>query len=270
MTQTTIEAALRDVLPAGWKTTFRDEDKLRQLSQVQNYQSELSETVVEYQGNVITEEDVIEEAIERPLSGFLLPERTLELPGLGLVTDGQDLIKKFAAKYKRDNATPSGTIKDPGRAGTDDIVFTLATPEVFNEINDNGGQTSNFKQPGLSGGDVLNLVGEGGIDETVNSTGASLQLDDDEYLFFTGDFVDLEGGQMVVTATQFKDIDGEEGDIVRSPVASRLSGAHLTVGEGAYVTSTVDIDAKVYADGDAEILPVAFYMADGQKAPDLV
>lgn len=268
MTKTTLEEAISASLPDGFKTTFRDSDKLRKL---QNEQvNNLGTTVEDYDNFVLKESDIIENTAQRVLTSYLLPERTLELPGLALALE-DNLVKKFAARYKRDNDTPSGTIKDVSRAGTDDIVFSFASPEVYNEINDNAGSVSSFAQDGLSGGSTLEVIGQGGVDTSVNTNGNSLNLDADEYLFFTGDFIDLSGGQSVITKTQWTDVDGEtDTSYVDALYSSRLSGAHIITTEGTFVTATADLDAKVYEDGDAEIAPVAFYLGPGNKAPSLV
>lgn len=267
MSKTTLEEAIAASLPDGFKTTFKDSDKLRKLQgeQVNN----LGQTVEDYDNFKLTEQDIIENEAQKILTSYLLPERTLELPGLALSLE-QNLLKKFAARYKRDNDTPSGTIKDVSRAGTDDIVFTFATPEVYNEVNDNAGSVSNFQMPGQSAGTTLELIGQGGVDEGVNTNGNSLSLDNDEYLFFSGDFIDLSDGQMVVTKTQWTDVDGEDYSYDDAIFQSRLSGSHVVTTTGTYATATVDLDAKVYEDGDPEVVPVAFYMGPGTKAPSLV
>jgi hypothetical protein len=115
----------------------------------------------------------------------------------------------------------------------------------------------------------VDLVGDSGIDVSANSNDATLTLDSDEYLFFTGDYIDVSDGKSVVTATQFTDVDGKEFGPVNSYFSQRLSGAHLMVTQGTYATSTVDLDLKSAYAGDAEVVPVCFYMGPGTKAPDL-
>lgn len=267
MSKTTFEEAYEESLPSGFASTFFEADRLRRLNNADL--SVLGDTVEEYQNFNLTEQDVIRNTAERVLTSFLTPERTIEFPGLGLaVNDTNNLLEKFAALYKADNDTPSGTIKDPARAGTDDVVFAFATPEVYDEIA--GTTDTDFKQSGLSANSTLELVGDSGIDESASSNGAALSLDADEYLFYTGDFIDVSDGKSVVTGTQLTDVDGEDFGPVNSIFTQRLSGAHVMTTQGTYATASVDIDAKVYEAGDAEIVPVAFYMGPGTKAPGLV
>lgn len=270
MARTESELGAVEALPSGFESTFYEADRLRRLNQVTPSEV-LADTVDEFSvsgtQSTLTESNVIDAVVEGWLTQFITPERTIEFPGLGLSRE-DDLIKKFAAKYKQDNDTPSGTIKDVARAGTDDILFTFATPEVYEEIS--GTSQTDFLQTGLTGGDRLDLVGDAGVDEGSNAADASLQLDPDEYLFFTGDFIDLSEGKSVITATELADVDGEDFGPVNALFSSRLSGAHILTTQGTYATATVDIDAKVYDDGDAEVVPLAFYMAPGSKAPELV
>lgn len=271
MARTTTEEAIAASQPQGFRSTFLEADRLRRLNN-QNPANTLTDVVEDYGESQITERDVINRVANSVLTSFLTPERTIELPGLALcMNDENNLLEKFASRYKEDNDTPSGTITDPERAGTDDIVFHFAGPEVYSEIA-NGDLTGpdNFEATGLSAGDTLEVVGDSGIDEGSNSNGSSLSLDDDEYLFFTGDFIDLSDGKSVITKTQWTDVDGNDFGPSDALFSTRLSGAHIITTQGTYATATADLDAKVYSGGDSELVPVAFYMAPGTKSPALV
>jgi hypothetical protein len=275
MVGTEMEDAFVQTLPDGFKTTFAGESRLRRLSE-QDPNAVLGDTVSDFNGNRLTEREIINNLADRVNTSFTLPERTIELPGLMLALDPSavpgdgSLLEQWVALYLQDNSTPTGTVKDPKRASTDDIVFSFATPEVYNQVNDNGGSTPNFVRSGLSGGDTLQVVGEGGIDSANNSDGGTLSLADDEYLFFTGDFIDLSDGKSVVTATEAANVDDQSYGPSSYIFQNRLSGAHLLTTQGFYVTDRVDVDAKVYEGGDTELVPVAFYLGDGSRTPDLV
>lgn len=271
MARTATEEAVTASQPEGFRSMFLESDRLRRLNN-QTPGEELIDVVEDYGDNSILEGDIINRVANGVLTSFITPERTIELPGLALVmSEENNLLQKFAALYKQDNDTPSGTIKDPERAGTDDIVFQFANPEVYSQIA-NGSLTgpNNFEQPNLSDGDTVEVIGDSGIDETGNSNGNSLALDDDEYLFFTGDYIDLSDGKSVITKTQWTDVDGEDFGPSDAIFSSRLSGAHIMTTQATYATATADLDAKAYTDGDAELVPVGFYMAPGTKAPGLV
>lgn len=270
MARTTTEEAIAASQPEGFRSTFLEADRLRRLNN-QNPDETLGDVVEDYEDSSINERDVINRIANSVLTSFLTPERTIELPGLALaMSDENNLLEKFAARYKQDNDTPSGTITDPERAGTDDIVFQFANPEVYSQIaNGDLSGPDNWLASGLTAGETLEVIGESGIDETSNTSGESLALDDDEYLFFTGDFIDLSDGQSVITKTQWNDVDGNEFGPTDGMLETRLSGAHILTTQGTYATATVDFDTKVYDDGDAELVPIAFYMAPGTKAPGL-
>lgn len=263
-TELLAESRLRGALPTGFKSTLADSNRLRQLSNAD--MSSITEVVDDYGDNDLTERDLIRSEIQSVITAFQTPERTLELPATGLEFEN---LQRFAAYYKQDNETPSGTIKNLRRATVDDIVFTFASPEVFEEIS--GSNQDTYEVTGLTGGNTLELVGDNGLESgTTNNAGNTLSLDDDEMLYFTGDFIDLSDGKSVITKTQYVDIDGEDYEPVDGVLSGRLSGTHLMTGQGAFVKQTVDIDAKIYASGDAEVVPVAFYMAPGSKVPSLV
>lgn len=259
-----IEKALGSEMPSGFDTTLIESDRLRQLGNTSPGQN-LSNVVEDYGSNTLTERDVIRTEVQRVITAFQTPERTLELPGTQLEFAH---LQQFASYYKADNDTPSGTIKDPKRADTDDIVFTFANPEVYEEIT--GTAQDTFEQTSLTSGNTLDLVGENGVDESSNTNGESLSLDADEMLYFTGDFIDFSPGQGEISKIQWTDIDGQDYGPDDGLFSQRLSSTHIFTGQGAWVKSTADLDAKVYADGDAEVVPVAFYMGPGTKAPSLV
>jgi hypothetical protein len=266
MVATATEEAITASLPAGFKNLFYEGSRLRKLMNTQT--NNLGGTVEEYGDNVLTEQNVIENMAQRVLTSYLTPERTMELPGLALcLNDG--LLSQWAAHYKNDNDTPSGTIKDPARANVDDITFSPINPEVFYQINDDTTLPSNWITTGHTAGDTLEVVGDEGHDATNNTNGNALQLAPDEQVFFTGDFVDLSEGKSIVSKTQLSDVDGEDYGPVDAVLQTRLSGAHILTTQGTYATDSVDIDAKVYEDGDTELVPVGFYLGPGRKNPVL-
>lgn len=258
-----IENAMAGELPDGFETTLVEENRLRQLDNADL--NALSDVVEDYKSFTLTEQQIIRTEVQRALTAYQTPERTMEFPGTALEFDH---IQAFAAYYKADNDTPSGTIKDPRRAGPDDIVFSFANPEVYAEISGNTQNTYNID--GVTGGNRVEVIGDNGLNPASPTNGTSLQLDDDEMMYFTGDYVDLSGGQSVISKIQWQDIDGEDYGADDGVLNMRLSGTHLLTAQGAWVKSTADLDAKAYEDGNAELVPIAFYMAPGTKAPSLV
>jgi len=267
MAATAFEEALAESLPDGFANTFIEGSRLRRLRGQST--SNLNNTVEEYNNYKLTEADVIGNMAQRMLTSFLTPERTIEFPGLALSIN-EGLLEQWAAQYKRDNDTPSGTITDPTRAEVDDIVMAPITPETFVQITGDNTLSPNFVETGLTAGDRLDLIGDAGHDGTQNSADAALSLAPDEQVFLTGDFVDLTQGQSIITATEYPNIDGNDFGPVNVMFQSRLSGAHIMTTQGTYATDEVDLDAKVYDDGDAEVRPIGFYLGPGRKAPDLV
>jgi len=76
-------------LPSGFRTTFKEGERLRRLL---NYgstdiQNDLQGVVEDYNGNQLTEQQLIRSIADQINTSFLLPERTIELPGLQLALD---------------------------------------------------------------------------------------------------------------------------------------------------------------------------------------
>jgi len=257
------ESRLRGAMPDGFKTTLVDSNRLRQLDNADL--NAITEVVDDYGDYDLTERDLIRQEVQSVMTSFVTPERTMELPATGLEFER---LQRFAAAYKRDNETPSGTIKNLRRATVDDIVFTFATPEVYEQIS--GTPQDSYWATALTGGNTLEVVDQDGLPEGGQTADSTLSLDDDEMLYFTGDFIDLSDGQSNITKVQYMDVDGEDYEAVDGLFQNRLSGTHTFAAQGAWVKQTVDIDGKVYEDGDAEVVPVAFYMAPGSKVPSLV
>lgn len=271
-TETLTESRLREAAPSGFQTTFTDEKRLRQLKK-QDVEGVIDDTVQEYDGNALTEREIIEYEIQRVLASFLTPERTMELPGLGLEHGGdKSHLFSFAAMYKQSDDTPTGSIKDARRATSDDLIFTFATPEVYNTIvgaeSGDSNYVDNFIIEDVEAGDEITLVGEDGYN---SSTDSPLDLDDDERLFYTGDFIDVSPGKSIFNRHEWVEVDGESTNYGPASflLNNRLSGANLALGHGAHLKRDGHLKLKAYEDGDAEVWPVAFYMAPGHKAPGL-
>jgi len=268
-TQTLADAMVREVMPDGWQTTITDGDRVRQLSDQDT--GNLDQTVDDYRGNTLTERNIVDFEVQRVLNAFLTPDRTMELPGTALEYDNGHL-HAFASQYKESDDTPTGIVKSLRRAQSDDLVFTPVTPEVINSVaglvSSDPEYVENFRITGNTAGDELTLLGDGGFD---SGTANPLSLDDDERLFFTGDLVDLESGQSILTRSEWQTVDNKTEDYgpIDSTLDRRLSGTRLGVGVGAYIKREGQLQAKVYEDGATEPWPVGFYMAPGHKAPDL-
>lgn len=261
-----IERVLAGENPAGFKTTLVETDRLRELNNAD--MTKLETVVDDWGGNTLTETDIIRSEIQTVMTSFQVPGAdgaTLELPATALEFDR---VLQFAALYKTDNDTPSGTVKGVQRAGPDDIVFTFAGPEVYEEVS--GQSQDTFFVDGITQGQQIELVGDNGLNEATPTAGTSLALDSDERMYFTGDYIDLSGGRGALSKIQWNDIDGENYGPVDGVLQNRLSSTKVFTAQGAHVKSTADLDAKGYTDGRAEIIPVAFYMGPGNKAPSLV
>lgn len=270
VTSTLVEEYVRNNIPDGFQTTLTDADRLRELENV-SHEGIIDDVVDDYSDETLTERNVIDYEVNRIMSSFLTPERTMELPGTALEYYTGRLYS-FAAAYKQSDDTPTGTIKDIRRAQSDDLVFTPITPAVINMVagNEPGdpGFVDNFMIEGASAGDEVVIIGQDGFN---SDTEAKLELDDNERMFFTGDTIDLTEGKSVLTRTEWVQVDGKSEDYgpIDQTLDKRLSGARLGLGNGAYVKRDGELHARIYEDGDLEPYPVGFYMGPGSNTPDL-
>lgn len=268
-TQTLTERRVRASTPEGFQTTLTDDGRLRSLENQDI--TGIEDIVQDYEGKTLTEKAIIDFELERTITSFLTPERTIELPGTGLEY-GNGHLYAFAAQYKQSDDTPTGTIQDTRRAQSDDLVFTFATPEVYNGIigaePGDPNYTANFKIEDVDEGEVVTLIGEDGFN---SATDAKLSLADNERLFYTGDFIDVSSGKSIFNRQEWVEVDGQTEDYGPYDwlLSNRLSGANVSMGHGAYVKRDAHLNVKAYEAGDAELWPVAYYMAPGHQAPDL-
>lgn len=273
-----IQNSFNRVLPEGWTTTLQNARRIQNLSTTYNewYDESLNpkgewsdhplggvveDMTIQDETATLREHHIVLNAIEEVRTAFETPERVLPFPGMEL---NKKFILAWAIEYKKDNDTPSGLILNNKLATNDDLVIEFATPEVY---SDSGNSTAdNFIQTGLSAGNEVDLVGADGVGGS-----NELSLADHEQYFFTGDFVDADpSNDAVITAYQFAQVDGE-GDygITDATIQERVSNLNTALVQGAIVKSDVDINAKVYDGGDAEVIPGAFRLASGSNATSL-
>ena len=184
--------------------------------------------------------------VERQLTGF---EGSVDLPGLEA---NREAVIKAVAWFK-DNVY-NGNVKRPEDVGYDDITVQLLS--IQNIQNHFAGTYNNFEQTGLAAGDTVDAfpIGVGG-DGT---------LADEEVVFFTGDFVDLNS-DAIITGLRYENIDGENYNPAQhTSLSERDSDVQVNTVPAALAKSTYDIDAYAAHSGDTELVPIAFQIAKGE------
>lgn len=208
---------------------------------------------MEFAGKRVGEEEVVRDILE-DASTFKLGEREVKLQGL---EKNKDLIVGAVAKFK--DEVFSGDIRPAKEAGIDDIAVGVLRSKALNHMQ--AGNVVNWEQTGLSEGGTIDVV-PSGVDGTAT-------LDENEWLFFTGDFVDLNS-DAIVTAVQYKNVDGDTNkkpeDIT---IEERDSDIQTTETSGELVKSRVDIDAKAGFAGDTELTPICIHICKGDLVPGL-
>lgn len=266
--------------PEGFRTTFINDDRLTYIQdahkRLQSGDLSLDQTVVEFGDHVLTERDVINRELNKVQSSFLLPERTVTLPGVAL---NRDAIMAIAAKFKDEHdlgpVVPSA-LAEPGQ---NQVVFEFATPEVYNDLANaqsgvSGVNANNFiRDNNLSAGNTVDIISDGGVAGTQGNTAYLELAREDDELIFTGDILDPLGDATLSKYEQ-ADVDGND-DLGPEDVLfqRRLSNLHIQTVQGNYIKTRFDLDGKVYDGGDtgaAEPVPVVFRLGQADNAGALV
>ncbi len=256
---------MASAFPQAIPTTFVDGSRLEKLQNAYDQRQRVLEDNVivvptKNGKRSIGEEEVIDMVASRVMYQFITPERDIKLPAMEL---NKKLLKGAVVLFKQDSGTPSGTLKPPELATTDDLVIQFATPQVYNRLG--SGSADNFIQSGLTAGDVVQVVNDEGI---TGSGGGNLTAGDDDWLFFTGDFIDMNADS-IITQVQFTDVDDEDYGSTPAIVSERASNLHLITASGHLIKETVSVDAYAYDDGDAELVPMCLNISDGSNAIEL-
>lgn len=259
--------------PSGFRTNFIDDERLETFTSIlaegvtetdDGSLTDITRSVSRPAGSEFTEADEINWVIDRVVSSFVTPERSVALPGVAL---NRELIKAVAVAYKRDTDTPSGTIKPADFATNDDIAIEFVTPETYSEIGT--GTAFNYIRTGLTDDSTVEVIGTNGID---GGGTAAFTLNARDWLFYTGDVLDpLDDARL--TKYQWTQVDGDT-NLGPSPdlLGRSVSSLHMQLIPAVLAKEDVRLQAKVYDAGaaqEAEPIPVAFRLTDGANVQAL-
>lgn len=234
-----------------------DTENLNDLQKAFERRSEILEgDAYQFGPNSVTEEEVVQGVVGDVVNALQGFEGQVRLRGLEANLNG---LVGAVAKFKDD--VHDGNVRRPEDAGHDDIVVQFADQVVYS-----GHSHGNFsfqqnhsktRGPGQPGG-TLNVVPVGDRRDGVTGT-----LNTDEWLFFTGDFIELNADAAPIR-TRYVDIDGEDWDSRGHYFQARNTDAQVVTIPGALAKSTYDIDAYLgLGTVTTEYVPVAFQIARG-------
>lgn len=237
------------------KSNIRDEEDLADLTKAYNKRADVLETdSLEFAGQNVSEEEVIRDVLRDIQSSLRTSDRIVELPGLAANTE---LVVGAVSKFKEEVYT--GNVKPAQIAGHDDIVVEFANAKVFNGLQTTS--VTNFQLTGQSAGESGSIVPQ--------NEGGDATLADEEWLLFTGDFIDLSA-DAIVTEIQYANVDGNTNLNPESVYLSeRNTDMQISVISGQLIKSKVDINSYNAFAGDLELVPVAIHIAKGENVPGL-
>lgn len=237
------------------KSNLKNEQTLADLQKAFEKRDKIFEAdALTFAGQRVGEEEVVRDVLTRVRDQLKLSEREFRLPGLEANTD---MIVGAVAKFKDD--VYEGNLKPAETAGYDDIVVEFAREKVFDAMQ--ATTVDSFELTGQAAAQSGSIVPQ--------NEGGDSTLADEEWLFFTGDFIDLNS-DAIVTAIQYVDVDGETNLNPESVYLSeRDTDIQVNTVSAELVKSKVDIDSYNAFAGATELVPVAVHIAKGENVPGL-
>lgn len=209
----------------------------------------LEDDALVFAGDKVSEIDIINDVLD-DISTIRLSDRDIKLEGL---ERNRKMIIAAVAKFK--DEVYNGNVKRRIDAEHDDIVVELADRSVFATMV--AGDFHNFKGTVATEGDTLEIVPRG------SDTGYAT-LDDDEWLFFTGDIIDFHS-DAIVSDVIYDNVDGKT-QYNSEPVQLQYKDSDIQIGRvsAMLVKSRIDLDGYGSTGGKAEVFPVAIHIARGK------
>lgn len=192
------------------------------------------------------EEDIVKQIIKDIESSLRYSERDFVLPGL---RRNLEMIIGFVANFKQ-SEMPSRDIHPFVTAKDNDIAVGFGRDEIFG--------LDNWEQTGV-GADSQDIIPQ---------AGGAYTLNDEEWAFFTGDFLELNS-QSIVTAVQYEGLDGEDWDPEDVTLSVRGTDIQVATVSGGAARETIDLNAKSGFSGDLELVPVSVVATKGSNLPSL-
>jgi len=202
-----------------------------------------------YAGKRIGEEELIRDELKRMMQPLRMSTRDIELPGLRA---NVELIVAAVAKFKKE-VVQGADVRPVAIAGDNDIAI-----EMINILTVNGmtkRSISTWLQTGLSVGRVGIFPPGNGSADAQKAT-----LDDDEWLFFTGDFIDFNSNA-IIEEIKYENIDKNTSFNPESIVLSQKgTDMHMGLVSAQLAKSYVKIGGRATTAGATEMMPVAVHI----------
>lgn len=232
------------------ETTLTDEQNLSDLVKAsKKVGAILEKDALSFAGSNVSEVALINDILD-DIGTIRLAKRDIKLEG---VERNRKMIVAAVAKFK--DEVYNGNIKRRIDAEHDDIVVELADRSVFATMV--AGDFHNFKGTVASEAATLEIVPRG------SDTGYAT-LDDDEWLFFTGDLIDFDP-DAAISDVIYDNVDGKT-QYNSEPVQLQFKDSDIQIGRvsAMLVKSRIDLDGYASTGGTSEIFPVAIHIARGK------
>lgn len=232
------------------RTNMRDSKTLADLHNAYIDRDKIFEPdAIIYAGKRIDEETLVREELTRLLQPLRMSTRDIELPGMRA---NMENIVGAVAKFKKE-VVKGADIRPVQMAGDEDLTI-----ELLNVLTTSGmshHSVTAWLQTGQS-------VGRVGLFPPACGTGTNdrATLDDDEWLFFTGDFIDFNSNA-IIEEIKYEDVDKVTSYNPESIIMSQ-KGTDMQMGlvSAVLAKSYVKIGSRATTAGATEMLPVAVHI----------
>jgi len=232
------------------RTNLRNAKTLSDLEKAYAEKENIFEPdAIRFAGKRIGEEEILRDELKRMMQPLRMSTRDIELPGLKANTE---LIIAAVAKFKRE-VVQGADIRPVSIAGDNDIAIEMINILTVNHMTKR--TVSSWLQTGLSVGRIGIFPPGNGSNDAQKAT-----LDDNEWLFFTGDFIDFNSDAIVETI-KYENIDKNTSFNPESIILSQKgTDMHMGLVSAQLAKSYVKIGGRATTAGSCEMMPVAVHI----------
>lgn len=242
------------------KSNLRDPKTLADLDKAfEKKDTILEPDAIEFGRERIGEEEIIRDEIRRIQNQLRLSTRNMALPGLRANINN---IIGAVVKFKDD--VYEGNIRPVYLAKHDDVTLELC--KVLNVNGMTKKSISSWAQSAVTAGTAYGIFPPGA---TADTAACSATLDDEEWLFFTGDIIDFDS-DAAFECIEYEYVDGEQ-DYKPESILLSQKGSDIQLGliSAMLVKSRVLESARCTTTGSAELMPVAIHITRGSNVEGL-
>ncbi len=194
----------------------------------------------ENQNVSFSELDIITQFMNRVADKFVVADRDIVLRGL---KQNYNQIVGWIANFKKNEVSGSADIRVAWDAEDTDIALDILRPPYL----------------GYDNWDLDSVTA--GPNNFVTQDG-EWSIPDDAEVFFTGDLFELSSNALI-TQLSYESVDGKSFRSIENYLETRGTDLQYSTVPGCSAKSTLDLRVHGRGDGDTELVPLMFVIAEG-------